>query len=111
MKVDVTREDQVIIAAQGSFEALGRIDIVVNNAGIVRDIPVIPITLDEWNRIIAVDLTGSFLCSKAVVPYMQRSGRGKIINMSSALPFTAARSGSITSVRRQGRSGLRVASP
>lgn len=84
--VDVTREDQVQSAAKATFDALGRIDILINNAGIVRDVPPAPIEtigLEDWNRIIAVNLTGAFLASKAVVPYMKRSGKGKIINVSS----------------------------
>jgi 3-oxoacyl-[acyl-carrier protein] reductase len=86
LKVDVTREDQVMAAAKATFDAFRRIDILINNAGIVRDVPPAPIEsipLDEWNRIISVNLTGAFLASKAVVPYMKRSGRGKIINVSS----------------------------
>jgi 3-oxoacyl-[acyl-carrier protein] reductase len=84
--VDVTREDQMQSAAKATFDALGRIDILINNAGIVRDVPPAPIetiALEDWNRIIAVNLTGAFLASKAVVPYMKRSGKGKIINVSS----------------------------
>ncbi|MBF6569833.1 MAG: SDR family oxidoreductase [Candidatus Binataceae bacterium] len=95
-KVDVTREDQVAAAAKDSFDALGRIDILVNNAGIVRDIapaPIESIKLEDWNHILAVNLTGAFLASKALVPYLKRSGRGgKIINISSG---TALHGGSI----------------
>ncbi|HUY20364.1 MAG TPA: SDR family oxidoreductase [Candidatus Binataceae bacterium] len=94
-KVDVTREEQVMSAAKATFDALGRIDILINNAGIVRDVPPVPIetlSLEDWNHIIAVNLTGAFLASKAVVPYMKRSGKGKIINVSSG---TALHGGSI----------------
>jgi NAD(P)-dependent dehydrogenase (short-subunit alcohol dehydrogenase family) len=85
-EVDVTREDQVMSAAKATFDALGRIDILINNAGIVRDVPPAPIeavALEDWNHIIAVNLTGAFLASKAVVPYLKRAGKGKIINVSS----------------------------
>src|SRR5579871_3269361 len=95
LRVDVTDEGEVMAAAKRSFETFGRIDILINNAGIVRDVPPVPIeniSLDEWNRIISVNLTGAFLASKAVVPYMKRSGRGKIINVSSG---TALHGGSI----------------
>lgn len=94
-EVDITREEQVLSAASATFDALGRIDILINNAGIVRDVPPAPIetiTLENWNRIISVNLTGAFLASKAVVPYMKRSGKGKIINVSSG---TALHGGSI----------------
>ncbi len=86
MQVDVASEAQTVAAAKASADALGRIDIVVNNAGIVRDIHPVPIEelkLPDWERIIAVNLTGSFLCNKALVPYLKRSGKGKIINVSS----------------------------
>ncbi len=85
-KVDVTNEDQVMAAAKGTFDAFGGIDILINNAGIVRDVapaPIESVTLAQWNQIIGVNLTGAFLASKAVVPYMKRSGKGKIINVSS----------------------------
>ena len=94
-RVDVTAEDQVVSAAQASFDALGRIDILINNAGIVRNIaaaPIEAISLDQWNQLMSVNLTGVFLTSKAVVPYLRRAGKGKIINISSG---TALHGGSI----------------
>lgn len=96
IKTDVTSEDDTVRAAKLAFDTFKKIDILVNNAGIVRNVqrvPVEEVKLADWNRIISVNLTGVFLMSKAVVPYMKQSGRGKIINISSgvALHGTALR--------------------
>jgi NAD(P)-dependent dehydrogenase (short-subunit alcohol dehydrogenase family) len=64
-------------------ERFGRIDILVNSAGIVSLKPTIEFPLEEWRRIIAVNLEGAFLCCKEVGKAMLRQERGKIINMSS----------------------------
>jgi 3-oxoacyl-[acyl-carrier protein] reductase len=88
LRADVTSEPEVTQAAQKTFETFNKIDILVNNAGIVRDVPRVPIEevkLEDWDRLIAVNLTGTFLVSKAVVPYMKRSPKGKIINISSGI--------------------------
>jgi 3-oxoacyl-[acyl-carrier protein] reductase len=85
---DVTSESEVMEAAKTTVERFGKIDILVNNAGIVRDVPRVPIeevTLEDWNRVVGVNLTGTFLASKAVIPYMKRSPKGKIINISSGI--------------------------
>jgi 3-oxoacyl-[acyl-carrier protein] reductase len=86
--MDVTSEEQTLAGAKRAFEHFGRIDILVNNAGIVRNTPRIPIeetSVDDWNRIVAVNLTGTFLVSRAVVPYMKKSEKGKVINISSGV--------------------------
>lgn len=59
------------------------IDVLVNNAGIVRRTPTINTSLDEWNEVIAVNLTGTFLVTKALYPLLQRSRQGRIVNLSS----------------------------
>jgi NAD(P)-dependent dehydrogenase (short-subunit alcohol dehydrogenase family) len=63
----------------------GRVDILVNNAGINSHhrVPIQDYSLDDWNAILRVDLTGVFLCSKAVIPAMLRTGGGRIVNVSS----------------------------
>lgn len=88
LRADVTSEEETLRAAQITFDTFGRIDILVNNAGIVRDVPRVPIEevkLEDWNKLIAVNLTGTFLASKAVIPYLKRAGKGKIINISSGI--------------------------
>jgi 3-oxoacyl-[acyl-carrier protein] reductase len=96
LKMDVTSEEDTMKGARAVFDMFKRIDILVNNAGIVRNVPRIPLkdlTLAEWNRIINVNLTGTFLASKAFVPYIIQTGKGKVINVSSgvALHGTALR--------------------
>jgi NAD(P)-dependent dehydrogenase (short-subunit alcohol dehydrogenase family) len=86
LKADVTSEQECIAAAKATFDAFGRIDILINNAGLVRlgeRRPLENIPLEEWNHIINVNLTGTFLASKSVVPYLKRAGRGKIVNVAS----------------------------
>ena len=82
---DVTDEDQVSAFVKDVEEKFGTIDILVNNAGIIRRIPMTEMSLDEWNHVINVDLTGPFICSKAVIPGMINKGGGKIINACSMM--------------------------
>lgn len=88
VEMDVTSEEQTLAGAKSAFDHFGRIDILVNNAGIVRNTPRVPIeetNVDDWHRIIAVNLTGTFLAARAVVPYLKQSAKGKIINISSGV--------------------------
>ncbi len=66
-----------------ALERFGRIDILVNNAGITQPIKVADMTEADWDRIMAVNLKGTFLCSKAVLAPMIKQGYGRIVNMSS----------------------------
>jgi 3-oxoacyl-[acyl-carrier protein] reductase len=77
-----------------------RIDILVNNAGIIRRGTIESVTEEEWDRVIAVNLKGPFICSKAVVDIMKRQGYGKIVNVSSI----AGKMGDITSAPGYGPS-------
>ena len=81
--VDVTDESSTAQAIAASADFLGgQVDILVNNAGIATFGSVESASLSDWNNTIAVNATGSFLCSKSVLPYMKSSG-GSIINMGS----------------------------
>jgi NAD(P)-dependent dehydrogenase (short-subunit alcohol dehydrogenase family) len=64
-------------------DALGPVSVLVNNAGLLRPTPFAQIPLAEWQAVLAVNLTGTFLCSQAVLPDMQRQAWGRIVNMSS----------------------------
>lgn len=81
--VNVTDEASVGNMVENAVKEMGSIDVLVNCAGITQPVTVLNTTLEDWNRIIAVNLTGTFLCSKAVLPYMQAKKFGRIINISS----------------------------
>ena len=92
---DVSNEKDVKNLVDRTVERFGRVDILVNNAGISGRVAVIDMSLEGWNRMLAVNLTGTFLCSKAVLPHMMGQKYGKIINISSVagkrgLPLTTA---------------------
>ncbi len=82
---DVTKEDQVQKFVADVKAKYGPIDILVNNAGIIKRIPMHEMAVDQWNQVINVDLTGPFICSKAVLPDMMEKGAGKIINACSMM--------------------------
>lgn len=81
--LDVTNQEQIEKVFHEIHETFGRIDILVNNAGITQKKTVIEMSLDEWNKIVNVDLTSVFLCCKAALPYMIEQGYGRIVNTSS----------------------------
>ena len=82
---DVTNEEQVNALVKDVEEKFGGVDILVNNAGIIKRIPMIEMTKQQWDQVINVDLTGPFICSKAVLPGMIKKGYGKIINACSMM--------------------------
>ncbi len=82
---DVTKEEEVQRFVEDVKKEYGPIDILVNNAGIIKRIPMTEMTVEQWNQVIDVDLTGPFICSKAVLPDMIERGSGKIINACSMM--------------------------
>lgn len=82
---DVTSEEQVNALVKDIEEKFGGVDILVNNAGIIKRIPMVEMTKQQWDQVINVDLTGPFLCAKAVLPGMIKKGYGKIINACSMM--------------------------
>ena len=82
---DVTNEEQVNALVKDVEEKFGGVDILVNNAGIIKRIPMTEMTKQQWDQVINVDLTGPFLCAKAVLPAMIKKGHGKIINICSMM--------------------------
>ena len=85
MICDVTKEDQVENFVKEVEKNVGPIDILVNNAGIIKRIPMHEMSLKDWNLVIDIDLTGPFICSKAVLPHMMEQKSGKIINACSMM--------------------------
>lgn len=88
MVCDVSDEAAVDALAASVTERHGKVDILINNAGIVlrkqgRKVPALQLSLDDWNRVLAVNLTGAFLFVRAFVPLMVEAGWGRVINMSS----------------------------
>ena len=82
---DVRDPDQVEAMIAGVGARFGKIDGLVNNAGVMPESPVSEMTLDEWKHVVDVDLTGAFLCSQAALPGMVERGSGSIVMISSRL--------------------------
>jgi len=91
--VDVTAPNQTRALAQGAIDRYGRIDVLVNNAGLYTSIKkksFAEISPEEWDEVMAVNLKGILLCSQAVYPAMKKQGKGKIINISSGTIFSGS---------------------
>ncbi len=83
MACDVTDPAQVEALHDGAISRLGQVDILVNNAGIAASAPLARIRLEDWNRIMAVNATGTFLCTQAFLPAMAERGWGRVVNVAS----------------------------
>ena len=83
LRFDVTRPDEVHAAFTEVHHRHGRVDVLVNNAGSSRDGPVALLGPDEWREVLAVNLDGAFLCTRAVLPPMLHARRGAIVNVAS----------------------------
>lgn len=87
VEVDIGNIDTLERMASKVFNECGRIDVLINNAGIFSTLDMRPfweIPLDEWDRVMHVNITGAMLATRAVAPYMQRAKWGRVINISSA---------------------------
>ena len=84
VQADVTREEDVKAKVETTIEQYGTISILVNNAGILYPTRIEQITKAEWDRVLEVNLTGTFLCSQAVLGTMKKNRYGRIVNMSSS---------------------------
>ncbi|MFT5916832.1 MAG: 3-oxoacyl-[acyl-carrier protein] reductase [Bacteroidia bacterium] len=82
-KVDITKREEVETAVSKIMNDHGRIDILINNAGIIRDKSFVKMSDDEWNSVLNVNLNGAFNTCKVVVPIMKAAKYGRIINTSS----------------------------
>ncbi len=79
-KADVSKEADVLAMFQTMFKEFGTIDIMVNNAGVQRDAPLEKMTIEQWNTVIGINLTGQFLCSREAVKEFKRRGIKKEIS-------------------------------
>ena len=103
MQTDVTKEDEVAKMVEATVAHYGTVGILVNNAGILYPTRIDHVTKAEWDEVLDVNLNGSFLCSKAVLPIMKENKFGRIVNMSSSagrsvstlggVHYTAAKAG------------------
>jgi 3-oxoacyl-[acyl-carrier protein] reductase len=85
LQTDVSDEQQVRAMVDAALAEFGRIDILVNDAGIVGQVAFADLEVSEWDRVMSVNLRGVFLCTRFVLPGMLERGRGKIINVASQL--------------------------
>ena len=83
LRLDVTRAEQIAVGVEEIEGALGPIDVLVNNAGITMEKKTTEVTDEDWDAVLATNLTSMFRCARAVAPGMMRLQRGKIINIGS----------------------------
>ncbi len=100
---DVSDATGVAAAVAQVSRRFGRLDALVNNAGIAVFTPVLETSDDDWNRVLAVNLTGPFLCTKAAVPLMREHGGGAIVNITS---ISAVRASTLRSAYGTSKAGL-----
>jgi 3-oxoacyl-[acyl-carrier protein] reductase len=120
-KVDVSSRESVDAMVEAAMERFGRIDVLINNAGITQDAMLTKMTVDQWQKVIDVNLSGVFHCTQAVVPHMVARGSGSVISTSSIVGvsgnigqtnYAATKAGVIgmtkTWAKELGRKGIRV---
>lgn len=90
LAADVARNEDVACIMQSVAELYGRLDILVNVAGLISNTPVLELAEEEWDRVLAVNLKGIFLCCKHAAGLMVRQGSGRIINISSLAGIVGA---------------------
>jgi 3-oxoacyl-[acyl-carrier protein] reductase len=103
IKADVTRPEEVAAMVAAALSSFGRLDILVSNAGIGGMHPFLDETLAHWNRVLAVNLTGVFLCGQAAARAMRDTGGGRIVNIASV---SGVRAGSGRSAYGTSKAGV-----
>jgi len=111
--VDVSDVRSVKTATDAALQDLGRIDVLVNNAGIAgKNAPTVDYPVEEWERVLRVNLTSQFLCCRAVAPVMVKAGYGRIVNIASiagkegnpnAVAYSASKAGVIALTKSLGK--------
>lgn len=104
--MDLSRQEAVESAVRAVLESHGAIDVLVNSAGILTESPLVEMSLHQWQETIDVDLTGTFLACRAVVPQMVARGSGRVINIASQLGIKGGRGLTHYSAAKAGVIGL-----
>lgn len=103
VKLDVTKPDDIKAVVDGTTRDLGKLTILVNNAGVTDRAPFLSMTLDFWERVLRINLTGAMLCSQEAARAMQQAGGGRIINVAS---ISGQRGGSERAAYGASKAGL-----
>jgi NAD(P)-dependent dehydrogenase (short-subunit alcohol dehydrogenase family) len=103
LQCDVSNAGMVASAISAVSIRFGRLDALVNNAGVAVFAPLLETTDHDWNRVLAVNLTGPFLCTKAAVPLMREHGGGAIVNITS---ISAVRASTLRTAYGTSKAGL-----
>jgi 2-dehydro-3-deoxy-L-rhamnonate dehydrogenase (NAD+) len=111
--VDVSEPGAVEAAVKHALKELGKIDVLVNNAGIAgRNVPTVDYPIEEWERVLRINLTSQFLCCRAVAPHMVKARYGRIVNIASiagkegnpnAVAYSASKAGVIALTKSLGK--------
>jgi len=112
-QVDVASNDSIQIALQNTLERFQKIDVLVNNAGIAgKNMPTVDYPVEEWERVLRINLTSQFLCCRAVAPHMVKAKYGRIVNIASvagkegnpnAVAYSASKAGVISLTKSLGK--------
>lgn len=106
LKGDVSKFEDTKMLVNKTIKEFGRIDVLINNAGIHLDNSVFKMSVESWKRVIDVNLNGVFNCSKAALPYMKKQQYGRIINISSFAAFNGITGASNYSASKAGIIGF-----
>jgi NAD(P)-dependent dehydrogenase (short-subunit alcohol dehydrogenase family) len=106
VQCDVTEQESVERAFAAARQRFGDPTILVNNAGAAEAAPFLETSLEQWNRLIAVNMTGAFLCTQAVLPGMIAAGSGRVINIASTAALRGYRTVSAYTATKHGVLGL-----
>ena len=111
--VDVSEPGAVEAALKHALKELGKIDVLVNNAGVAgKNVPTVDYPLEEWERVLRINLTSQFLCCRAVAPHMVKAHYGRIVNIASiagkegnpnAVAYSASKAGVIALTKSLGK--------
>ena len=112
-KVDVSSNDSIQAAVKKALQDLGKIDVLVNNAGVAgMNVPTVDYPIEEWERVLRINLTSQFLCCRAVAPHMVKAKYGRIVNIASvagkegnpnAVAYSASKAGVISLTKSLGK--------